>query len=182
MNCQLTDFQGNKIFFTTLSLSREVATLTRQHELLTQKPIADLMIKCLIFMIEKYGLKLYGFVILADQMHLVLSIPEGREKEMMIQLKSVSSEQILYNLARQKRNASLVGSETTERFPDQLFSLKPDAFWTGTGDLLPLQFLRKPAKLEEITSKLLLEYLADSTRNYMHLGVSAFTSLMLEVL
>ncbi len=182
MNSQLTDLHQENIYFTTLALSREVATITRQHEFLTQRPIADLIIKCLIFMIEKYGLKLYGFVMLSDQMHLVLGLPEEREKEMMVQLKSVSAEQILYNIVRLRKNAATRDIETSVRFPEQLLSMSPDTFWAGTDELLPLQLLGKPLKIEEITAGLLLEYLADGERNYMHLGVSAFTTLMLEAL
>lgn len=172
----------HEMYFVTLKVSVAIHENERNPDFFEHREFSDAFIKSLIYMIEKNALVLYGFVILSDQIHLIVST-ENNIDDAIAQLKRISATEIL-RLISKKLNTS--GEVKLRNHADlrNIFSrfLNNDVmvFWGGNGNLLPLPVNRRLSDIEAISGDVLFSHLADSERNYLQLGAVAFTKLMME--
>ena len=72
-----TQTPGKKLYFVTLKLSNELRTSKPLAEIFDKRKYSDEFIKSLLFSIDSRQMEVYGFVILSDQIHLIVSIGHG---------------------------------------------------------------------------------------------------------
>lgn len=53
-------------------------------------------------------------------------------------------------------------------------------FWNTDDSYINLNLKENMEKILPITSNMIISYLSDKNRNYLHLGASAFTKIMME--
>ena len=85
----------DELFFVTLKTSREINQSSATAKVFDHKEYCDLFVKALIYMIDRCSLQLYGFVILSDQIHLIVDSPENDMHEKIEKLKRVTAREIL---------------------------------------------------------------------------------------
>lgn len=172
-----------EMYFVTLKLSEIIYENERISDFFQNREYSDVFIKSLIYLIEKSALVLYGFVILSDQIHLIVSAPDNGIDDAMTQLKKISATQILRTIGKKLNNGDKV---ETRKHADlrnvfnRFLNTDEMVFWGGNENLLPLPINRKVSDIEAISGDVLFRHLADNERNYMQLGASAFTKLMLK--
>lgn len=172
-----------EMYFVTLKVSDVIHGNERIPDFFEHREYSDVFIKTLIYLIENNVLAVYGFVILSDQVHLIVSAPGNDIDKALVQLKRISATEIL-KLIGKKLNS---GNEVETRKQAELRNiftrfLNTDemVFWGGNENLLPLPIIRKTSDIEAISGNVLFSHLADRERNYMQLGAQAFTKLMME--
>jgi REP element-mobilizing transposase RayT len=173
----------HEMYFVTLKVSVAIHENERNPDFFEQREFSDAFIKSLIYMIEKSALVLYGFVILSDQIHMIVSTSDNKIDDAIAQLKRISATEIL-RLISKKLNTSDEVKLRNHADLRNIFSrfLNDDVmvFWGGNGNLLPLPVNRRLSDIEAISGDVLFSHLADSERNYLQLGAVAFTKLMME--
>lgn len=172
-----------EMYFVTLKVSDVIYDNERIPDFFEQREFSDAFIKSLIFMIERNALVLYGFVILSNQIHLIVSAPDNNIDDAMTQLKKISATEILRLISKEINTTDEVKLRNHKDLRN-IFSrfLNADVmvFWGGNENLLPLPVNRRLSDIEAISGDVLFSHLADSERNYLQLGAVAFTKLMLE--
>jgi len=175
----------NKMYFVTLKGSRILHENEWPINFLGIREYSDIFIKSLIYLIEKNDLKLYGFVILSDQIHLIVSSPDEDIYGRIEALKKISAREILRSIGRKLNAKDNDGSRKyveLRNIFNRFLNTDESVFWGGNEKLLPLPFYQNMNQIESITSNQLILHLASNDRNYLQLGASAFTRLMMETI
>jgi REP element-mobilizing transposase RayT len=173
------------MYFATLKGSRIIHENEWPINFLSIREYSDIFVKSLIYLIEKCKLKLYGFVILSDQIHLIVSSPDDDIHEKIEILKKTSAREILRFIGK-KLNA--VDDDKSRKYIElrnifnRFLNTDESVFWGGNEKLLPLRTFHNPADFQPITSDQLVQHLTDKSRNYLQLGANAFTRLMMEAM
>jgi len=146
---------------------------------------SDEILSALIYCIDHEKIKLYGFLILSKQVHLIVSPGEKGLQNTVETIKNATAQRILHLAG--KKMASPEGEQTMEqlwlrRFFSQFINTGVTNFWQNDGTSNALQLKVTDSQLEPLDSLLLREKLQSSTHNYLQLGAEAFTKLMLDSL
>lgn len=174
-----------EIFFVTLKISREINQNETKMKIFDHKEYCDLFVKALICLIDKFSLQLYGFVILSDQIHLIVDSPEKDMPEKIEKLKRVSAREILLLIG--KKLSAMDEPRSREHVAlrklfGRYLNTDESIFWSHNDIFLPIQRLGVGREISTISSRALMEHLTDSNRNYLQLGANAFTKLMMETM
>jgi len=172
-----------QIHFVTLKLSGIFSANENSPGLFEQREFCDDFVSCLIKLIEEQAFKLYGFVILADQVYLITG-SFGLELEEKIEVLKVRSAMIIIRSLSKKLSASdqVKNKEHTNfrKILSQFLNSESISVWQNNELYTQLNLNNDLADLQPLTSTLLSSHLADGERNYLQLGASAFTKLMME--
>lgn len=175
----------DEMFFVTLKASRDIYENEFLADIFEKREYSDVFVKTLIYLIEKCQLSLYGFVILSDQIHLIVSSPYDDILEKTEKLKRMSAGEILKLISRKLNDMddhkSRQQVELRKIFGDFINS-GSSVFWGKNEKFLPLKRPIDQNDIHTISSEVLLGHLADDQRNYLQLGANAFTKLMMEAL
>lgn len=181
----ISSAEKDELFFVTLKTSREINQNSATTKLFDHKEYSDIFVKALIYLIERCSLNLYGFVILSDQIHLIVDSPENDMHEKIEKLKRVSAREILQLIGKKliamDEPVSRKNMELRKLFGKYL-NTDESIFWAQNEVFLPIQRLGISKEIYTISSSTLMEHLVDSKRNYLQLGASAFTKLMMETM
>jgi hypothetical protein len=180
-----TSTSKNEMYFITLMTSHDV----RHHKILKsifeQRAYSDIIVKTLIYLVDHYKLNLYGFVILSDQIHLIIGTNEEDLHENIEILKSMSAREIMLHigkkLSKMDENDNRKEVELRKVFGSYL-NHDESVFWGKNKKFLKLQQYQDQHKISPITSEILIAHLADKNRNYLQLGANAFTKLMMNTM
>lgn len=104
------------LYFVELKVSREIYNNEPQFDLFDKKEYCDEFIKALVHCIDKSGLNLYGFVILANQIHLIISSPNGNLSQKIFELKMLSAKKIVLRLSKKLSSFDQVKESGTNGF------------------------------------------------------------------
>lgn len=171
------------LYFVELKVSREIYKNEPQFDLFDKKEYCDEFIKALVHCIDKSGLNLYGFVILANQIHLIISSPNGNLSQKIFELKMLSAKKIVLRLSKKLSSFDQVKNREQmdfRRFFNRFLNSDELSFWQKEKKYIALNLKNKHWKIEPISSAVLIAHLNDSKRNYMHLGTTTFTKLMIK--
>lgn len=182
----MSDSNSNQgLYFVTLKISGGINSYRPAIELFDNREYCDQLIKTLIYCIENRGLVLYGFVLLTNQIHLIISTKKGLLKKEIEVFKKLSANEIFIII---RKNLSLDNHHKTEKgkeikkFFDQYLKKDYSGLWKKEDHWVELQLKNEQKILTPISGDILLAHLADNNRNYMQLGADAFTRLMLETM
>ena len=183
MTNQDTYTSRDEMYFITLKTSHEI----RHNELLANifddREYSDILVKALIYLIDRFKLNLYGFVILSDQVHLILGTTETEIHEKIEILKRVSAREIMLLIGKKLNNMDEVRSRKLSELRKVFGSyLNQDEtiLWGKNEKFLQLQRFQRQEHVIPITSEELLVHLSDKNRNYLQLGADAFTKVMMD--
>ena len=169
--------------FVTLKISKEFVKNERLAELFDERTYCDEFIKSLIFSIEKRQLELFGFVILSNQIHLIIQPCGEKVIETIDELKELSAKAVLQlmgkNLNSTDRDNCCKQSDFRKIFHNYI-NVDEAMFWQKTER--PVELKIKDENVLPIRSETLSFYLEKSDRSYLHLGANAFTKLMLDTM
>jgi hypothetical protein len=172
-----------KLLFVTLKLSKELSTSIYSIGLFDQREFCDEFIKTLIYFIENRGLNLYGFVLLSNQVHLIADASNGELIEKIKGLKEMNAKTLIRFLAQKlSSNNQIKNTEHQElrRYFSQFLNSENASVWQKNEPYTELNFDNNQTDLKPLTSQLLLDHLSESNRNYIQLGATAFTKLMMK--
>lgn len=170
-----------KLHLVTLKLSKELSNWSSVFDIFNDRSSCDVFVRSLIVCIEEHNLQLYGFVMLSDQVHLILQ-PGSDLKREISALKNMSAKMIIPYLVEK---LSLFEKEMNGEQPvphkviDHFLEADQASIWQNKEVSDELTFDPMP-QLDILSAKILKEYLDDSNRNYLHLGAHAFTKLMMD--
>ena len=170
-----------KLHLVTLKLSRELSSRRSVFDLFNDRESCDVFINSLIECIEEHEIVLHGFVILSDQVHLILQPGANLSKEIAT-LKRVSAYMIINYLTKKLQlleGANDGRPEEFRSFIEHFLNTAQNAVWQKKVMTDELSF-GPQLQLNMISAELLREYLDDNERNYLHLGANAFTRLMMD--
>lgn len=173
---------GNEVHFVTLKLTNSLKS-NKTIELFNDRVFCDAFIKALIYCIEKYQMIVYGFVILSDQIHLIIRAPHDDLQELIKQLMSNSEKEILHTVGKKISMLKDVKSKEEKdlrRFFSQLMNADILSLWHSEHHLITLSKHQEGSKLTPLDADVLIEHLSDKERNYLQLGADAFTRLMMD--
>lgn len=173
-----------RLYFTTLKVAGGIHNSELGFGIFDQRDFCDQFIKTLICHIERQHLEVYGFVILSNQIHLILSSSENISHELDV-LKMTSAKELIIQVG--KRINSLDDAASREekglrRFFNRFINSKESSFWQSSEKPIKLKIKNHEKNLEPITSYELVAHLTDPKRNYLQLGATAFTKLMLDTM
>lgn len=172
------------LHFITLKVARGINNADLDYGIFDQRDFSDQFVKTLIFHIDQQKLELYGFVILSNQIHLIVN-SNADVSDKLEALKMMSAKE-LFALIGKKINILDDASSRKNIGLRRMFSkyLNTDAssFWQKDTNPLELKLKTKENDLKPITSEELAAHLGDNKRNYMQLGANAFTKLMLDTM
>lgn len=172
-------------YFVTLKTSKAINQNDSLANTFDQREYSDVFVKTLIYLIDRCDLQLFGFVILSDQIHLIISSSADTVHEKIEKLKRVSAREIFISVGK-KLSAMDAAKGRKEVELRKVFSeyLNKDesVFWGKNELFLPIQRYHFHNEIAPISSKELFVHLADEKRNYLQLGASAFTKLMIDTL
>jgi len=172
------------LFFITLKISKHMADNEFVGRIFDQRAFSDILVKALVYLIDRCQVKLFGFVILSDQIHIIADTDDALDHK-LTQFKRISEREILKIIGR--KLAAM--DERTNRnqmvlrraFVDLLNEDEPD-FWEKSKEFLPIHRYHLNNEVVPITSNDLLLHLADEKRNYLQLGANAFTRVMIKAI
>lgn len=173
-----------ELHFITLKLSKDLSDKRTPLDLLHNRDVCDVFMNSLIDCIERYDLHLYGFVLLSNQVHLIIR-KNGMYDEDISQLKNISDKQIIAYLSKKFASAKDVKQRSQQQFRrvvSHLLNSDRESIWQEREIVTELRKANKNIKLQRITSTVLRKHLVDEKRNYMQLGADAFTKLMLDTM
>jgi len=172
-----------KIHFVTLKLSGIFSANENSSGLFDQREFCDEFVRCLIKSIDERAFKLYGFVILADQVYLITGSYEQELEENIEVLKERSAITIIRLLSKKLSKSDHIKSREHPNFRriiSEFLNSKTISVWENNRLNTQLDFKNDLIDMQILTSELLSSHLADGERNYLQLGASAFTKLMME--
>lgn len=170
-----------KLHLITLKLSKELSSRRSVFDLFNDRDSCDVFIKSLIESIEDHNLRLYGFVILSDQVHLILQ-PVNNLNDEISTLSRISAKLIIMYLTNKLLSLERSNHEDRKElrsFIDHFLNTHQNSIWQKKVMTDELVF-DSQMQLDMISADLLREYLVDNERNYLHLGANAFTRLMMD--
>lgn len=171
--------------FVSLNLSKDFKKSEPLAELFDKREYCDEFIKSLIYFIDKEDLQVFGFLVLTDHINLILDC-ESTEIPLIIQkLKERSAKETLLLMGK---NLNLMDERDNrkQQFLRKIFNnfLNNDesVFWHPNDSYIKLKINEELTNLRPITSKILISHLQDQNRNYLQLGATAFTNIMMQTI
>ncbi len=171
--------------FVTIKVARGFSKTEVPYGIFDHREFCDQFIKSIIFCIENINLQLYGFVIISDQIHLIVSSPEHKVSEKINELKTVSAREIITLMGKKLNTLDKNQSRNQKElrwFFNYFLNTEETSFWHIDDKYLELKIKNKGKVIEPITSRILIAHLADNKRNYLQLGANAFTKLMMDTM
>lgn len=171
------------LFFITLKSSMEINENDVLNNIFDQREYSDIIVKGLIYMIDRCKVNLYGFVILSNQIHLIVSSSGDEMHEKIEKFKRISAREILIEIGKnlgQMDDSKSRGHIGLRKVFGSYLNKDESIFWGRNEKFLPIQRYHLQTDIMPITSAELLAHLSDDSRNYLQLGASAFTKVMLE--
>ena len=179
------ELANKNLYFVELKVTKEISKNEPPFELFDKREYCDEFVKTLIFCIEKSGLNLYGFVILSNQIHLIVNSTNGNLPQKINDLKRLSAKEIILRLSRKLSSFDHIKNREQKdfrRFFSRFLNSDDSSFWQKKEKYFALDLKNKQRKIEPISTDLLIAHLTDSKRNYMQLGATAFTKLMIDTM
>ncbi len=175
----------DEMYFITLKTSHDIRNNDILVNLFDQREYSDIIVKTLIYLIERFKLNLYGFVILSDQIHLIFGTSDEDLHEKIEILKRISAREIMLLIGKKLSNMdeskSRKHTELRKVFGSYL-NEDESIFWGKNEKFLQLQKHFNQREIQPITSEVLIAHLCDENRNYLQLGADAFTKLMMNTM
>lgn len=171
------------LYFATLKLSVGMGANRMGCDFFEKRDCCDEFIKTLIYCVETKGLNLYGFVILSDQVHLIVNAQNGNINSDIEDLKQISSNEVIMHINRTIESHATSGNKDMvdlRRFFNLFLNNGNSQIWQDESHLTKLKLKSEDKMPEIISTDVLVAYLADRNRNYFQLGASAFTKLMMQ--
>jgi len=175
----------DKMFFITLKISREMHENEILSNIFDHREYSDILVKGLIYLIDRCHVNLYGFVILSDQIHLIVSSSDDEMHNKIEKLKSISARGILVAIGKklgQMEDAKSRKHAALRKLFGSYLNKDESIFWGKNEKFLPIQRYHLHNEIIPISSDELLAHLSDDRRNYLQLGASAFTKLMINTM
>jgi len=175
--------EKKELYFVTLKLAVGMHTNGPENEFFNKREYCDEFIKTLIYCIETKGLTLYGFIILSNQVHLIVNAENGNINKTIEDLKVLSSNEVIVHLKKKIDGNTISGNNDMielRRFFSLYLNNNDAQIWQKEIHLTKLE-LKSSDKIPSIISTdVLVAHLADRKRNYLQVGATAFTKLMME--
>ena len=124
-------------------------------------------------------------MILSNQVNLIVNAENGNLHAKIEYLKQLSSREIIMHI---KKKIDGVGKPTGKdiialrRFFSLYLNNSDSQIWQKENHMIELELKDRDVKPTIISADVLTALLTDSKRNYLQLGASAFTKLMLETI
>ena len=174
-----------KLSFVTLKVAGVIGNSDTPYGIFNHREFCDQFIKSIIFCIDNFDFQLYGFVIVSDQIHMIVSAVKTNISDKIGKLKNISSREIIIQIGKKLNTMDHSQSKEQKelrRFFNQFINSDETLFWQNDENYLELKLKNRELKIEPITSIMLIGHLSDAKRNYMQLGANAFTKLMIETM
>jgi len=178
-----TQTPGKKLYFVTLKLSNELRASKPLAEIFDKREYSDEFIKSLLFSIDSKQMEVYGFVILSDQIHLIVSPRHGEILDNINKLKCRCAKETLRLMGKNLNSMDETDNRKQKALRKVFTSfLNSDEsiFWQKNNR--PVKLHIKDNNIFPIISDMLLNHLMKKDRNYLQIGADAFTKLMLETM
>ena len=171
--------------FVTLNLSKEFKKSEPLAELFDKREYCDEFIKSLIFFIDKEDFQLFGFVVLTDHINLILECTPTELPLIIQKLKERSAKETL--LLMGKNLNSMDDSDNRRQKSlriifNNFLNNDESVFWHPNDSCIKLNVNEELSNITPITSKVLISHLHEQNRNYLQLGVTAFTKIMMQTI
>ncbi len=150
-----------------------------------QTEVCDAFIRSLIYCIQNDIIKLYGFVILSDQIHLIISAIDDEAVEKLENLKECTSREVFRWMSKKISSMDNVKNKKQKELRkifSSFLNMDNAHFWKKEKKFIKLHSKNDFREFESISSDKLLKHLTDENLNYLHLGASAFTKVMLHAM
>ena len=182
MSDQNTTTAHDEMFFITVKTSHDIRDSELLADIFDQREYSDIIVRTLIYLVDRFKLKLQGFLILSDQIHLIFGASDEDLYEKIEILKRISAREIIVLIGKKLRkmddDKSRKHAGLRKVFGSYL-NQDESIFWEKTKKLLKLHKHQNQREIKPITSAALIAHLRDENRNYLQLGADAFTKLML---
>ncbi len=182
-----TDKKPNdeNLFFVTLETTGIKDNNLFDLKIFQQTEVCDAFIRSLIYCIRNDIIKLYGFVILSDQIHLIISATDDNAIDKIENLKECTSREVFRWMSKKISSMDEVKNKKQKELRkifNSFLNTDNDHFWEKEKKFIKLHSKNDFREFESISSDELLKYLTDENLNYLHLGASAFTKVMLHAM
>ena len=145
----------------------------------------DQFIRSLIQCQDLLDMQLYGFVLLSNQVHLILEAAQEDVHSIAAALKERSSKEILQSIRKSLDEASDKkdqGYLHLRKIFSCYLNMAQPVLWKSDTKYLELSVHRNGSSLEPINQDVLHQHLANEERNYLQLGAKSFTNLMMKTM
>lgn len=176
---------GKDLHFVSLEISREINKNDLPFELFNKKEYCDEFIKTLIFCIENHSLNLYGFVLFSNQVHLIVSAKGSSLHQKIDTLKNRCATEIFASISKKLSAMDELKNRKEKelrRFFNHFVNYDHSSLWEKEDHYVKLHLKNEQKLLSPISSDVLVDHLTDSKRNYLQLGATAFTKLMMDAM
>ena len=183
MPTKKTSHARNKFNLVTLKLSKKIAGEEYQNMLFQDRHYCDAIIDSLIHCIDHNMFTLYGFVFLADQIHLIMTGDEDRFCDRIEYLKMKSAGEVFRVMAK-RLNPSEENQDRDRQMERKIFNtyLNSDESVLWEQHTNPIVLNISNQDIGAISNDLLISSLNNTKGNYLQLGAAAFTHVMLDSL
>ena len=127
------------MYFVELKVAKEVFKNESQFKLFDKKEYCDEFIKTLIHSVEKSALNLFGFVILSNQIHLIVNSPNGNLSQKIYELKMLSVKRIALCLGKKLSSFDHIKNREQKdfrRFFGRFLNSDESSFWQKEKNIL----------------------------------------------
>ena len=179
-----TNINNRSLCLVTFKISNEFLGNETISELFENRDYCDQFIRSLIYFIHNKKLKLFGFVILSNQIHLIINCECCEQDSVILDMKKYSAKETL-SLMGKTLNA--MDQVDTKKHKDlrkafnRFLNEDESVLWQKKHNPILLN-IEWDQKLSPISSDVLESHLNDEDRNYLHVGANAFTKLMLDAM
>lgn len=152
-------------------------------EIFDKRKYSDEFIKSLLFSIDSRQMEVYGFVILSDQIHLIVSIGHGEILDNINKLKCRCAKETLRLMGKNLNSMDETDNRkqmALRKVFNSFLNSDESIFWQKNNR--PVKLHIKDNNIFPITSDMLLNHLMKKDRNYLQISADAFTKLMLETM
>jgi len=171
--------------FVTIKVACGLSKTEVPYGIFDHREFCDQFIRSIIYCIENTNLHVYGFVIISDQIHLIVSSEGHKISDKIGVLKKVSAREIIIQVGKKLNGLDADQSRNHKElrwFFNQFLNSDETSFWQKDDSYQVLKIKGEDMKIEAISSSILIAHLADNKRNYLQLGANAFTKLMMETM
>lgn len=175
-----SDLSKGVYFFTLKLLGRFISN---DFELFEKKDFCDEIIKALIYFIENRGLKLFGFVLLSNQLHLIIEAGKYPLLKEVNAFKKYSSNEIFVAIGKKLASSNYKDNRDEKelrRTFNMLLNTNNNCLWKEDDTFIKLPIRSNLTDITQIEKDELLIHLTDCKKNYRQLGAYAFTKVMMK--
>lgn len=174
---------SKRLYFLTLKLLGRYGAIKCDNELIDKKELCDEIVKTLIHFINTRGMQLYGFVLISDQLHLIIESEKHTILQEIRAFKHYSSNEIFRAISKRLSNCT-EKENRKEKDLRGVFSLflnnDDNCLWQAKDNFIELPIRSHQKGLKLIGSDELLLHFTDCKKNYKQLGAYAFTKVMMK--